>query len=84
MTRGPWDDRTPNTRWRMLCAGAWRPVLQMFDASNTPTTLPLRAVKAVLYVEQRDGGTGMAAVACGPADIMENPAHEIKHWDPTH
>lgn len=82
MTRGPWDDLTPNTRWRMLCVGAWRPVLNMFDASNTPTTLPGRAVKAVLYIEQRNGDAGMAAVACGPAEIFSNPDFVVKTWDP--
>jgi hypothetical protein len=84
MTRGPWDDKAPTTRWRMLWGGQWRPVVNMFDGSNTPTTLPIRAAKVVLYAEERDGTPALVATLCGPADIMENPDHMIKHWDPTH
>jgi hypothetical protein len=71
----------PNTRWRMLCVGKWRPVLTMFDGGNVPTTLPQRAVKAVLYIEQRNGEAGVAAVSCGPAEIFSNPAYVAKDWD---
>jgi len=78
---GFWDDKTPKTRYRMLWAGAWRPVLNMIDAGNTPTTLPLRAVKAILYAEKQGDGN-MVVVPVGPADIFDNPNYVTKKWDP--
>jgi hypothetical protein len=77
---GPWDDRTPKTRWRMMWGGAWCPVLRMIDMNNTPTTLPLRAVKVVLYAE-KEGEPSMVAVPCGPADVLTNPDHVTTDWE---
>lgn len=79
---GPWDDRTPKTRYRMFWCGQWRPVLSMYDATNTPTTVPGRAAKVVLYAES-DGGT-MVAVGCGPADITARPDHICTKWEAVH
>jgi hypothetical protein len=78
----PWADRTPSTRWRMLWGGKWRPVLNMFDSSNVPTTLPTRAVKAVLYAELPDGTPSMVAVMTEPGDILSSTDFTPRHWDP--
>lgn len=77
---GPWDDRTPKTKYRMMWGGSWRPVLQMFDAGHVETTLPLRAVQTILYAEK--GGEGSLVVtACGPADILITPGYRTADWD---
>lgn len=78
---GPWDDKTPDTKYRMLWAGKWRPVLHMYDANNIPTTLPGRAAKVVLYAATPDGEAEMVGVGCGPADVMETPGHVTQQWD---
>ena len=61
----------------MMWKGEWRPVLNMIDASNTPTTLPVRAAKAVLYVAHRH----LVAVPVGPADILENADYRTSAWE---
>ena len=76
----PWDDTTPDTKYRMLWCGKWRPVLHMYDAGNTPTTLPGRAAKVVLYTGTSNDEE-YVAVACGPADITETPGHVTQKWD---
>ena len=76
------DWRTPptKTKYHMLWAGEWRPVLQMFDASNTPTTLAVRAGRAVLYVSH-----GRAiVVAVHPADILEDEDYRTSVWEMDH
>lgn len=81
---GPWDDRTPKAKYRMLWGGAWRPVLSMFDSSNTPTTSPGRAVKAVLFAWTSSGEGQMVVASCGPADIMTTPDHRTTEWEEVH
>ncbi len=61
----------------MMWKGAWRPVLHMLDGGNTPTTLPVRATKAVLYIAHRH----LVAVPVGPADILENADYRTSAWE---
>lgn len=80
---GPWDDKTPNTQYRMLWGGEWRPVLNMYDASGTPTTLPGHATGVVLYAPSGDRGP-FVATSCGPADVLTNPDHVTTEWEMVH
>lgn len=77
---GPWDDKTPDTKYQMLWCGRWRPVINMFDMSNTPTTMPGRAAKVVLFVGEDD----VIVTGCGPADIMTRSDHITKDWEKVH
>jgi hypothetical protein len=67
----PWgggcDVAGPDTRYQMLWHGAWRPVVNMLDTNNVPTTLTIRCAKAVLFV----GLDYWVAVAVSPGDIVE-------------
>jgi len=67
----------PKMKYRMFWRGEWRPVMRMYDAQNKPTTLALRAAKAILYLTPTTG----AIVAAGPADILENADYRTSDWD---
>jgi hypothetical protein len=72
-----WRNPPPKTKYRMFYAGEWRPVIQMLDANNVPTTLVLRAARAALYVSHDN----LVAVAVGTADLMENDDYRTSSWD---
>ena len=78
---GPWDDKTPKTKYQMLWCGQWRPVLHMYDMGNTPTTMPGRAAKVVLFAGTSDGEEEIVVVGCGPADIFQTPGYTTTDWD---
>ncbi len=79
----PFADKTPDTLYRMLWGGEWRPVLEMYDGGNVPTTLPVRAARVVLFVWTKDGKGQMVVTSCGPADVMTNHEHTTKNWETT-
>lgn len=60
----------PDTKYQMLWCGKWRPVVRMWDAQNMPTTLALRATKAVLWCKEPPDD-GWVAIAVGPGEIVE-------------
>lgn len=72
---GPWD--VPKTKYRMMHAGDWRSVMNMYDASNHETTLPMRCAKAVLFVT-RDH---WVAIQTSPGDIVETPGYKTEEWE---
>lgn len=78
---GPWDDKTPNTKYQMLWGGQWRPVISMYDMSNTPTTMPGRAAKVVLWVGNDPDDECFHVTGCGPADIYATPGHVTQDWE---
>jgi hypothetical protein len=57
----------PDTKYQILWRGEWRPVVHMYDAHNQPTTLVLRAAKAVLWVTD----TYWVATYVNPGEITE-------------
>lgn len=57
----------PDSKYMMFWRGEWRAVMNILDASNHFTTNPLRASKAVVYVEPGVWGATLA----GPADLIE-------------
>lgn len=81
---GPWDDKTPKTPYRMFWCGQWRPVLEMYDGANMPTTMPGRAAKVVLFAWTADGEGQMVVTSCGPADIFTNHGHTTEEWEVVH
>ena len=80
----PFADKTPKTPYRMLWSGQWRPVLEMYDANNIPTTLPVRAAKVVLFAWAADGEGQMVVTSCGPADVLTNHDHVTQDWEMVH
>lgn len=69
----------PDSKYMMQWGGAWRPVVNMFDYSNAPTTLALRAAKAVLYVSD----TCWIVCLVSPGDIVERPDRDPseREWE---
>lgn len=69
----------PDSRYRMMWAGGWRAVTNMWDANNIPTTLASRAVKAVLHISDDEWVVTLTA----PGDIVErfdrDPA--VREWE---
>lgn len=65
------------TKYQMMWGGQWCSVTNMYDARNTPTTLPLRCVKAVLFARK---GVWVA-IEVNPGDIVARPEHRTKDWD---
>jgi len=57
----------PDSRYIMLWHGAWRPVMNIFDAGNIERTDARYAAKAVLWI---DPGYWVATLA-SPADLIE-------------
>lgn len=73
----------PDTKYQMQWGGAWRPVVQMVDYNNTPTTLAMRAVKAVLWChEPPDCGCYVPTVV-SPGDLVERFDRDPneREWD---
>jgi hypothetical protein len=68
-----------DTKYKMMFAGEWRAVTNMFDGANNETTLAIRAVKVVLHIDD----DRWAAVAVSPGDLIErfdrNP--DDRAWD---
>jgi hypothetical protein len=50
-------------QWR----GAWRPVTNMWDQNNIPTTMAVRAVKVVLFLTKGE----WVACAVAPGEVVE-------------
>ena len=73
-----WRNPPPKTKYRMLWAGAWRPVERMIDANNAPTTLALRAAKAVLYMAHAHY---IAVAVHHPADLLEDADYRTSEWE---
>lgn len=48
--RTKFDSMSVDSKYKMMWRSEWRPVVEMYDGNNIPTTLALRAVKAVLFV----------------------------------
>jgi len=57
----------PDSRYMMQWQGEWRAVIFMLDQTNTPTTLAIRATKALLYLSPTRG----AACLVTPGDLVE-------------
>ncbi len=72
----------PDTRYMMQWRGKWRPVVNMFDAQNVPTTLAMRCVKAVLFVSF----DYWVATLVAPGEIVEryNRDPRAQRWDMIH
>lgn len=70
----------PDSKYMMQWMGVWRPVMNMFDHRNVPTTLALRACKAVLYVSE----DYWVATRCDPGEIVERPGRSPndREWEP--
>ena len=70
----------PDTKYMLQWKGEWRPVLGMLMMDGTPTTLAMRAYKAVLYIE---GADYMVRTAVSPGEIMERYDRdpEKREWD---
>jgi hypothetical protein len=76
-----WRKPPPKTKYRMFWAGEWRPVLHMLDANNVPTTLVIRATRAVLFMKHGR----LVAVTVGPSDnLMENADYRTSEWEMEH
>jgi hypothetical protein len=73
----------PDTRYMMQWCGKWRPVLNMIDANSVPTTLVLRATRAVLWCDDPPTANGWVAVVCHPGEIAERFDRDLKkrQWD---
>lgn len=69
----------PDTRYMMLWKGEWRPVVNMFDASNRQIEDALRVVKAVLYVRPAHWVATLAA----PGEIIERTDRDpnARQWE---
>jgi hypothetical protein len=69
----------PDTKYMMQWGGEWRPVTNMFDHMNMPTTMAMRAVKAVLYVSD----DVWIAVAVSPGEIIERAERDpkLRQWE---
>lgn len=69
----------PDTRYMMQWKGAWRPVTNMFDHQSDPTTLAMRAAKAVLYIEP---GHWVACLV-SPGEIVERDDRDpnLRDWE---
>lgn len=69
----------PDTKYMMQWGGKWRAVSNMFDASNMPTTLGLRAAKVVLYI----GPDHWIATTVFTGEIIERTDRDpgARHWD---
>lgn len=72
----------PDTKYRMLWCGKWRPVLHMYDANNIETTLAMRASKAVLWCKEPPD-SGFIATIVSPGDIVERFDRDpsAREWD---
>lgn len=62
--------RGPDSKYMMLWCGKWRPVIRMLDHQNLPTTLALRATKAVLWCNEPPDN-GYVPVLVSPGEIVE-------------
>lgn len=71
-----WPTVPPKTKWRMMHLGEWRPVTNMF-MNEQPTTLPMRATSAVLYVAADE----WYATAVSPGEIVLDPDYQTLAWD---
>lgn len=69
----------PDTKYMMQWRGEWRGVVNMWDFHNVPTTLAMRAVKAVLYVSP----SYWVATLVNPGEIVERYDRDPKQrqWD---
>lgn len=74
--------RRPDTKYQMMWCGKWRPVLRMYDSNNTPTTLALRATKAVLWCDEPPDN-GWVATLVYPGEIVERFDRDPnkREWD---
>jgi hypothetical protein len=70
----------PDSKYMMQWQGEWRAVTNMFDHMNVPTTLSIRAAKAVLYVND----DCWIAVSVSPGEIVERFDRDpkLRSWDP--
>lgn len=77
------DIKGPMTKYKMMWGGEWRPVVNMLDPNNRPTTMPLRATRAVVFVHE---GPGYEATVCTVAEIFEREDREPAQteWEPTY
>lgn len=73
----------PDTKYMMMWCGKWRPVVQMMDGQNAPTTLALRASKVVLWCNELPDN-GWVAVAVSSGEIVERFDRDpkLRDWEP--
>ena len=72
----------PDSKYMMQWCGRWRPVLNMYDGNNTPTTNVLRVTKVVLWCNEPPD-YGFVGCIASPGDLVErmdrNP--NARKWD---
>jgi hypothetical protein len=72
-----WRMPPPKTKYRMFWRGEWRPVMRMYDANNSSTTVVIRVSKAILYMAHDTG----VLVLAGPGEVMENADYRTSEWE---
>jgi hypothetical protein len=62
----------PDTKYMMMWGGEWRAVTHMIDYNNIPTTLAMRATRAVLFISEAE----WQAAAVAPGEIVERTGRD--------
>lgn len=72
-----WEIKPPNTKYRMMWKGQWRPVTNMFAGRRMPTTSALRATSVVLYIAPDEWW----ATTVEPGEVVINPDYVPDKWE---
>lgn len=69
----------PDTKYQMMWRNEWRPVTNMWDIFNDPTTLAARCVKAVLYINDDE----WVVLLTSPGEIIERFDRDpyLREWE---